>query len=186
MNINQFRQTVVGLARGTTFRVVCSGAAHGRLTNKDLTFTCKAANLPASTIGSIPVSFFGRKVNYPGDRTYADWTVTIIGTNTWKTYQELYNWQQAMNRSVGNYATSNNANNFKANANVIVYDQTDKITMQFTLVGLFPTNLADVSLDWGNTDQEVDFTVTFAFDWAVMGNSSTADNELGKGATISA
>ena len=91
-----------------------------------------------------------------------------------------------MNRSVGNYATSNNANNFKANANVIVYDQTDKVTMQFTLVGLFPTNLADVSLDWGNTDQEVDFTVTFAFDWAVMGNSSTADNELGKGATISA
>ena len=41
-------------------------------------FLCKASAIPASTVGVIPVPFRGRILKLAGDRTYADWTITVI------------------------------------------------------------------------------------------------------------
>ena len=41
-------------------------------------FFIKAAQLPASTIGFIEVPYKGRKVKRPGDRTFAEWTLTVL------------------------------------------------------------------------------------------------------------
>ena len=41
-------------------------------------FLCKAAQLPASTVAPVNVPFRGRILKVAGDRTFAEWTVTII------------------------------------------------------------------------------------------------------------
>jgi hypothetical protein len=38
----------------------------------------KSAQLPESTIGVVPVFYFGRELKYAGNRTFPDWTVTVI------------------------------------------------------------------------------------------------------------
>ena len=42
-----------------------------------LSFLCRSASLPAMTIGEVPVFYRGRQIYVAGDRTYADWTVTV-------------------------------------------------------------------------------------------------------------
>ena len=41
-------------------------------------FLCKVAQLPASTVAPINIPFRGRILKVAGDRTFAEWTVTII------------------------------------------------------------------------------------------------------------
>ena len=38
----------------------------------------KAAQLPASTLGTIEVPYRGRKIKVPGDRTFAEWQITVL------------------------------------------------------------------------------------------------------------
>ena len=45
---------------------------------RDIRFMTKAAEIPASNIGNIPVPFRGRVLPVAGDRTFDPWTVTII------------------------------------------------------------------------------------------------------------
>ena len=46
--------------------------------NENFRFLCKAAQLPASTVASVPVAFRGRELKVAGERTFDPWTVTII------------------------------------------------------------------------------------------------------------
>ena len=77
-NINEFKsQLVGGGARPTLFQVQILNPV---LPNADfkVPFMVKTAQLPGSTLGTIEVPYFGRNVRYAGDRTFEDWTVTVI------------------------------------------------------------------------------------------------------------
>ena len=40
---------------------------------------CKAGQVPGFTVGTIEVPFkAGRRIKIPGDRTFADWSITVI------------------------------------------------------------------------------------------------------------
>ena len=47
-------------------------------------FLCKSANLPASNVGSIDIPFRGRILKVAGDRTFDDWTVSVINDEDFK------------------------------------------------------------------------------------------------------
>jgi len=64
-------------ARSNLFRVTLSGLSTDL--NENFTYLCKAAQLPGSTVGVIEVPFAaGRRFKAAGDRTFADWTTTVI------------------------------------------------------------------------------------------------------------
>ncbi len=165
MNITNFTSSVLSLARGTTFQVIITGAPVQSLSQNMMQFTCKAASLPASSIGKIEIPFWGRKIKYAGDRTYDDWETTLIGENNWTIYKQIYLWHSYMNDPAANVATTTNMQNFKADGRVYVYDQAGNTTLSATLVGLFPLDLGDVALDWDATDQAVDLSVTWSMDY---------------------
>ena len=50
----------------------------GPFSDEKIPFLVKAAQLPASTIGLIEVPYRGRKIKVPGDRTFAEWTITVL------------------------------------------------------------------------------------------------------------
>ena len=47
-------------------------------------FLCKSATLPASNVGSIDIPFRGRILKVAGDRTFDDWTVSVINDEDFK------------------------------------------------------------------------------------------------------
>ncbi len=72
-NVNQFRSQMVGDgARPNLFEVSMpfpGFSAPGDAQQK-LTFMCKTAQLPGTTVGVVPVQYFGRELKFAGNRTF--------------------------------------------------------------------------------------------------------------------
>ena len=63
----------------------------------EIPFMVKAAELPASNVGDIPVNFRGRILHVAGDRTFDPWTVTVINNTDWKIRKAFESWSDLMN-----------------------------------------------------------------------------------------
>ena len=78
-NIADFKaQMIGGGARPNQFRVELAFPSYvtlGVVAGQRAQFLCKAAQLPASTIETLPVLYRGRPVNFAGERTFQPWTV---------------------------------------------------------------------------------------------------------------
>ena len=86
--IDQFKaQLIGGGPRANRFRVFLPRAG-----NK-IEFLCKGAQIPAATLGEVPVSFRGHILKLAGDRTFADWSVTIINDMEFSARTALEAWQ---------------------------------------------------------------------------------------------
>ena len=138
---------------------------------------CRAAQMPASTLGTIEVPYFGRKVKIAGDRTFAEWTITIMNDEDMIIRNAMEQWSNSINSHLGNlrsFATASPAL-YKANASVVHYGKTGLPLRTYTFNGLFPTEVSPIDLDWNTTDTLEEFTVTFQYDyWEVSGVTGNA------------
>ena len=57
-----------------TFPTLVSGAA----AQSKFTFMARAAQMPGSTVNQISQFYFGRELKFSGNRTFPEWTVTVI------------------------------------------------------------------------------------------------------------
>ena len=64
--------------------------------SETLSFLCRSASLPAMTVGEVPVFYRGRQIYVAGDRTYADWTVTVYNDGGWIARTNMENWNNAL------------------------------------------------------------------------------------------
>ena len=82
-DITKFRDKLnKGGARSNLFEVEIKDIPGGGADVQDeIRFLVKAAEIPASNIGNIPVPFRGRVLPVAGDRTFDPWTVTIINND---------------------------------------------------------------------------------------------------------
>jgi len=99
-SVANFRDNLqFGGARPSLFEVQVTdpGLGIGLNVNK-FAFSCKAAQLPESTIGVIEVPYFGRTVKVAGDRTFAEWTVTIINDEDFNVYDAHMRWMDRINK----------------------------------------------------------------------------------------
>jgi len=174
-NIQEIRsQLTLGGARASLFQVQIANPANGAGDIK-VPFMVKAAQIPASTTGVIEVPYFGRKIKVAGDRTFAEWTVTIINDEDFAIRNAMEQWSNAINSFQGNI---NNAGGsapslYKANAQVTQYSKTGEILRVYDFVGIFPTSVAAIDLGWENGDAIEEFGVTFAYDyWQVSGGQT--------------
>jgi len=85
-----------------------SGGQPVKLDDKQGAFHIRAAALPSSQVGAIPVNYRGRTVFYPGDRTYLPWNITILDENNNGTktgtglYQAFHKWHDDINKHTSN------------------------------------------------------------------------------------
>ena len=80
-NINDFKAKLAGGgARANQFKVTMPFPGYSQVGGEieELAFLCKTTQLPSMTIPSFTVPFRGRQIKIAGDRTYADWTITVI------------------------------------------------------------------------------------------------------------
>jgi hypothetical protein len=181
-NVNTFRsQLEFGGAKPSLFDVTILNPVAG-INDQKTTFMIKAASLPSSTLGEIPVAYFGRTIKLAGDRTFEPWGVTVINDEDFAVRNAMETWSSWMNSHEGNiqlFGTSSPAA-YKAQAIINQYGKNGNVIRTYKFHGLFPTNIEAINMAWDLTDQIEEFGVTFSYDWwTVEGSTGTAATGLG-------
>lgn len=170
-NVAEFRSQMVGDgARPNLFSVSLtfpSNVAGGSDASRKVTFMAKAAQLPGSTVNQVPVFYFGREMKFVGNRTFADWTITIINDEDFTVRNSMERWLNTLNSHAGNLrdAGSRQSSSYSVDAEVIQYGKTGDELKKYKFVGMFPVDLAPIDLDWGANDSIEEFAVTFAYQY---------------------
>ncbi len=177
-NVNDMRsQLVHGGARGTLFKVDVTfpAAIAAQAAARKVPFMCRAASLPGTALGEIPVPYFGRTIKVAGDRRFDNWQVTCFNDEDFLVRHALESWAYTINTLEGNIALPSAAtpNQYKQDATVTQYSRTGQILRVYRFSGLFPVQVAPIGLDWGNTDQIEAFETNFAYDYFEIVSGST-------------
>ena len=142
---------------------------------EDIRFMTKAAEIPASNIGNIPVPFRGRVLPVAGDRTFDPWTVTIINDASFDIRRVMEEWSNLINDLEFDVGDINPAD-YQKSAQVFQLsrqsqgsgssgNQGDVIqTLRtYNFEGIYPNAVSSIPLDYGATDQIEEFQVTFNY-----------------------
>ena len=185
-DITKFRDKLnKGGARSNLFEVEIKDIPGGGEDVQDeVRFLVKAAEIPASNIGNIPVPFRGRVLPVAGDRTFDPWTVTIIN-NDFKIRDTMEKWSNFINDMVLANGSVDPASYQKSalvkqlSREAASGDKPD-ILRQYNFIGIYPNVISNIPLDYGATDQIEEFQVTFNYLYWTVG----ATNEAGKGSGL--
>ena len=176
-NINDIKsQLIFGGARNSLFQVQITNPANGTGDLK-VPFMVKAAQIPAATLGVIEVPYFGRKVKIAGDRTFAEWNVTVINDEDFLIRNSMEEWMNTINSHLGNVRGFGSASDlsYKSTAQVIQYSKTGVPIREYSFNGIFPVNITEMEVDWNATDVLQEFQVTFQYDWWEVTGGSTGN-----------
>ena len=178
--IDTFRNSALakGGARANLFDVTIAGVA--ATTNlggatKEFTFACKAAAIPAQTIGVVEVPYFGRVVKVPGNKTFDNWSVTIINDEGFTIRNGMEKWIATMGTHLGNINSATNENLY-GQGTVKQYAKTGGTAAlaQYNFINIFPVNMSEIALGWDANDAIEEYTVEFAYDyWTHTGQVTT-------------
>lgn len=170
-NVAEFRANMIGDgARPNLFQVSLTFptiAENGVAAGQKATFMAKAAQLPGSTVGTVPVFYFGRELKFAGNRTFTDWTLQIINDEDFTVRNSIESWMNAINSHSGNVRApgAQNPLGYTVDATVTQYGKTGEALKTYKFVGLYPLDLAPIDLDWGSNDTIEEYAVTFAYQW---------------------
>jgi hypothetical protein len=170
-NVAEFRANLIGDgARPNLFQVSLNFptvAANGILAGQKTTFMAKTAQLPGSTVGTVPLFYFGRELKFAGNRTFTDWTLQIINDEDFTIRNSIESWMNAINSHSGNVRNvgAKGPSGYTVDAEVTQYGKTGNTLKTYKFVGLYPLDLAPIDLDWGSNDTIEEYSVTFAYQW---------------------
>jgi hypothetical protein len=170
-NVAEFRANMIGDgARPNLFQVSLTFptvASNSVAAGQKTTFMAKAAQLPGSTVGTVPMFYFGRELKFAGNRTFTDWTLQIINDEDFTVRNSIESWMNAINSHAGNVRNAAAANpaGYTVDATVTQYGKTGEPLKTYKFVGLYPLDLAPIDLDWGSNDTIEEYAVTFAYQW---------------------
>ena len=180
-NVSDFKNAMTyDGARPNLFKVVFgTAAAPGQFTpGEDFEMFCRATSIPGTTIGQVVVPYFGREVKFAGNRTFADWTVTVINDEDFKVRSVMEKWMNSINLHTNNSrvggGTGTKGYYSTATVHQLSKSTVGNTTRSYTFQQMFPTDLSEITLDWGDNDSIQEFTVTFAYDfWTAATGSGT-------------
>ena len=155
--IDQFKaQLIGGGPRANRFKVFIPRAG-----NK-IEFLCKAANIPAATLGEVVVPFRGHNLKLAGERTFADWQITVINDVEFSVRSGLEAWQeeiQALDSGEGSTTTDY----LISRAFVEQLNKDDSVLARYEFFNMFPKNIGEIALSYDTVDALEEFTVDFTF-----------------------
>ena len=182
--IDKFRTTALsaGGARANLFDVTISDIDANLMTAiavKEFKFACKASAIPAMAVGVVEVPYFGRVVKVPGNKTFDNWSVTVINDEGFIVRNGFEKWVASMGTHIGNVqssASSTLASGLYGNATVVHYGKTGSTSVlaTYNFVNIFPVSVSEIALGWDANDAIEEYTVEFAYDyWTHTGQVTT-------------
>ena len=182
--IDQLKGALATGARANLFRVdvtfpssvITDANSTSGLLTQQMSLLCKSAAVPGFTVGVIEVPFrAGRRIKIPGDRTFADWSVTVIN-------DENHTVRSAFNAWVDYISTSDYDSTSKAKGGVAQdyystvlvshLDAQGAVVRKYQLEMAYPTDVGALDLSYDSTDTISDFTVNFQYHYLHSGIGS--------------
>lgn len=134
---------------------------------ENIVFKARATSLPGDSVSSINVDYFGRQIKVAGTRTFPDWAITVINDEDFLIRNTFERWMSSINSHVNNLRSPTMAVSAEYQTNAVVrqYAKTGEIIKTYNFVGIFPTDVAAIDLDWASGDTIEEFGITFAYQW---------------------
>ena len=163
----------VAIAGNATDGSAWQGPSSTEITSTSINILVKAAQVPAFTVGVIEVPYkAGRRIKIPGDRTFADWTVTVINDEDHVARRAFTAWIDMISRGNYNSVRKSNVKNYYTDLTVTQLKSTGSVLRVYKLNNAFPTDVSGVDLSMDSTDTLSEFTVNFQYQYLKVGNTS--------------
>ena len=182
MNINDFKNNLKqGGVRPNLFRV--NGPIGPAGTDPAASFLIRTASLPATNLSTILVPFRGRQLKLPGNRSFDDWTLTVISDSEFNLRTKFERWMEAINSTVGNVAEQAHdltngtllAGGLFPTWSVDQLDRQNKAIKTYSFFHCFPTVISDMALDSDASDTLSEFTVTMSYSYFLASDAPDAN-----------
>jgi len=180
--ISDFATYFRGGVRPNLFRVDIQGPEFFN----NFHFFCKGAPIPASTVGAIDVPYRGRQLKVPGDRTYEEWTVTVLNDVDWQHRSAFENWSHRITAHSANVSDFDSGDlGYYGNATVLHLDRSGTVMRRYVLEDIFPTSVAAIDLTSDGNDTVEEYTVGFAINNVVIDGQGLDGSRSSDGFDIS-
>ena len=145
-------------------------------------FLCKSTALPASNLGSIEIPFRGRTLKVAGDRTFDDWTVTIINDEDFRLRTAFERWSNVMSQ-LDDATGVTNPTSYMTDAFIQQLGRgpeagagsnnggNSSVLRSYKFFDVFPITVGEIALSYDTTDQLEEFDVTFRYQYFTVGSS---------------
>jgi len=166
-NINDFKAKLAGGgARPNQFKVTMPFPGYAQVGGEieELAFLCTATSLPEMEIGTLEIPFRGRNIKIAGDRTIANWSITVLNDTNFKLRNAFERWQNGINNMSDNEGLTNPAD-YQVDAFVDQLDRNGATIKSYTLRGANPTTIAAIPLAYDTNNAIETFDVTFAYQY---------------------
>lgn len=165
-NIDDFKTKLTGGgARANLFEVKLQWPNSNSSQIADASFLIKAASLPSSTIGEIDLAYRGRMFKIAGDRTYENWSVTVINDNNMSIRTAMEEWMNIINNNVSNTSSSFSPLDYYRNLSITQLDRREQKGKKYTFVGAYPTKVSPIEMAYETNNAIEEFTVDFAYQY---------------------
>ena len=150
-----------GCARANLFKATLNFPQYAGGDVELSSFMCRAAQLPESTTNIINIPFRGRELKIAGDRTFADWNVTIMNDTDFSVRDAMERWLNGINAHSANTGLVNPVD-YQADLIVEQLDRDESVVKRYDFRGAFPISVGQVQLDYAQVGEIETFDVVFA------------------------
>ena len=155
-------------------------------------FLVKAASLPASTVATIPIAYRGRELKIAGDRSFANWTITIINDVDFNIRTAFERWSNLINKNEDNAGRTNPVDyqqdmfvrqlgRSNLQGKVPTSGVQIPVLKQYKFLGAYPVNVTEIALSYDTADAIETFDVEMAYQWYDILDPS-GQSQIGTGA----
>lgn len=128
-------------------------------------FLIKSTSIPASTLGMIELPFMGRKIKLAGDRTFEDWSTTIINDEKFSVRAAIEAWSDSINGLQSNTPTFSQSIGYRTTGQVVQYSARGNPIRTYTFHNIWPSALAAIELAWETESTIEEFECTWTYDY---------------------
>ena len=170
--IDDFKAKLIGGgARGNLFKATVTFPSYAGGDTELAQFMCKSASLPASIIGQIDIPYRGRQLKIAGDRTYENWSVTIINDTGFEVRDAFERWQNGITTHKSNGGLTNPLD-YETDMLVDQLDKDGNTIKQYSFRGAWPVNISAIDVGNESADTIEEFTVDLAYQYWTSNTTS--------------
>jgi len=116
-------------------------------------------------------------IKLAGDRTFADWTVTVLNDEDFLVRSMFEKWSNALNSLEANQRQQYESEDvYKATMTVRQYSKDGNVIRSYDVIGAYPSTVDAIDLNWETQSQIETFGVTFAYDYWLPTSGSEINN----------
>ena len=165
-SIDDFKANLIGGgARANQYRVTITpppGITIG-LDVRRTSFLVTASNLPASTLGEIPVPFRGRNIYVSGDRPAPEpWSTTFMNDTDFMIRNAMERWQNGINDYANNTGVVAPAD-YQTDLTVEQLDRDETVLKSYIFRAAYPLTITEIALTNAEATEIETFDVTWRY-----------------------